>query len=111
MPIRHCASPAATTAGPRSTRFSRPTTRRSPSSSWAARRPGDAWHGTLISADGVHPSSAAAQGPATPENLAKCGYLLRNWLNVHKVMEIKAKVLDGAVGGVKAAPARPAATR
>jgi len=74
-----------------------------------ARRPGDAWQGTLISADGIHPSSAAAQGPATPENLAKCGYLLRNWLNVHKVMEIKAKVLDGAAGGAKAAPARPAA--
>jgi lysophospholipase L1-like esterase len=58
------------------------------------RRPGESWQGTLISKDGVHPSHEGSEGPATPENLARCGYLLRAWLNVHKVMEVKAKVLD-----------------
>ena len=75
-----------------------------------ARQPGDAWQGTLISKDGVHPTAELAAGPATPENLAKCGHLLRCWLNVHKVMEIKARVLDAAAGGAKpAAVAKPAA--
>jgi lysophospholipase L1-like esterase len=72
-----------------------------------ARQPGDAWMGTLISKDGVHPSNEGSPGPATPENLAKCGYLLRCWLNVHKVMEIKQKVLDAAAGGGQPA-AKPA---
>jgi lysophospholipase L1-like esterase len=76
-----------------------------------ARQPGDAWQGTLISKDGVHPTPELAAGPATPENLAKCGYLLRCWLNVHKVMEIKDKVLDNAAGGAKTAPAARPATR
>ena len=71
-----------------------------------ARRPGDAWQGTLISKDGVHPSAAGSQGPATAENLATCGYLLRCWLNVHKVMEIKRQVLDAT----DAAPRPPAVT-
>jgi hypothetical protein len=35
--------------------------------------------------------------------------LLRNWLNVHKVMEIKAQVLDDAAGGAKPAATQPAA--
>lgn len=69
-----------------------------------ARQPGNAWQGTLISKDGVHPSNEGSTGPATPDNLAKCGYLLRGWLNVHKVKEIKAKVLDAA-GPVEAKPA------
>ena len=76
-----------------------------------ARQPGEAWLGTLISGDGVHPTNHLAAGPATPENLAKDGYLLRCWLNLHKVIEIKAKVLDGAAGGAKTAPDRPAKVR
>ena len=74
-----------------------------------ARQPGDAWLGTLISKDGVHPTAERASGPATPENLATCGYLLRCWLNVHKVMEIKAQVLDAAAGGAQPAATKPAA--
>jgi lysophospholipase L1-like esterase len=74
-----------------------------------ARQPGNAWQGTLISGDGVHPSAEGSAGPATPENLAKCGYLLRGWLNVHKVMEIKQKVLDAGAEGAQPKPAKAAA--
>jgi lysophospholipase L1-like esterase len=69
------------------------------------RRPGDTWLGTLISNDGVHPTNAASPGPATPKNLAQGGYLLRCWLNVYKVIEIKAKVLDQAAREAKPAAA------
>ena len=58
-----------------------------------ARRPGDSWKGTLVSKDGAHFTHAHAGGPATEENLKNDGYLLRCWLQVHKVMEIRAKVL------------------
>jgi lysophospholipase L1-like esterase len=68
-----------------------------------ALQPGDAWQGTLISKDGVHPTNAGSAGPATPENLAQGGYLLRCWLSVHKVIEIKAKVLDRAAREAKPA--------
>jgi lysophospholipase L1-like esterase len=74
-----------------------------------ARQPGEAWQGTLISSDGVHPSAEGSAGPATPENLAKCGYLLRCCLSVRKVMEIKQKVLDVGAGGVKPAAPKAAA--
>jgi lysophospholipase L1-like esterase len=59
-----------------------------------ARRPGDTWQNTLVSGDGAHFTSELAGGPATDENLKNCGYLLRCWLMVHKVMEIKTEVLD-----------------
>ncbi|MFC1582040.1 SGNH/GDSL hydrolase family protein [Planctomycetota bacterium] len=59
-----------------------------------ARQPGDAWQGTLISKDGAHPTHAAAQGPATEENLKSCGHLLRCWLSIQKVIEVKKKVID-----------------
>ena len=32
-------------------------------------RPGDSWQGTLISADGAHPTFAASEGPASADNL------------------------------------------
>lgn len=44
--------------------------------------------------DGVHLNPENAGGPATPENLARDGYLLRCYLAVHKGMEVKAKVFD-----------------
>ena len=47
-----------------------------------------------LSEDGVHLNVQPANGPATDENLKKCGYLLRCFLAVHKGMEVKAKVLD-----------------
>jgi GDSL-like Lipase/Acylhydrolase family len=64
-----------------------------------ARRPND-WNGTLLGKNDVHPTGGkpdgvnAASAP-TAENLRSCGYLLRGWLSVQKVAEVKKKVLDG----------------
>ncbi len=61
------------------------------------RRPKD-WNGTLLGKDDVHPSVGIA--PATPssaptaENLANSGYLLRGWLSVRKIGEVKRTVID-----------------
>jgi lysophospholipase L1-like esterase len=58
------------------------------------RRPTD-WMGTLISSDGVHPNPGPdAAAEPTEENLKNSGYLLRGWLSVRKIAEVKAKVLD-----------------
>lgn len=61
------------------------------------RRPTD-WLGTLISDDGVHPTPGVngANGASAPteENLKNSGYLLRGWLSVRKIAEVKAAVLD-----------------
>jgi lysophospholipase L1-like esterase len=63
------------------------------------RRPTD-WLGTLISDDGVHPTGdhggASAGSEPTDENLKNSGYLLRGVLSVRKIVEVKAKVIDGA---------------
>jgi lysophospholipase L1-like esterase len=62
------------------------------------RRPDD-WNGTLLGKNDVHPT--ARQGGATPtseptaENLRNSGYLLRGWLSVKKIAEVKERVLDG----------------
>ncbi len=62
------------------------------------RRPTD-WLGTLISDDGVHPTGdhggASAGSEATEDNLRNSGYLLRGVLSVRKIVDVKAKVLDG----------------
>jgi lysophospholipase L1-like esterase len=62
------------------------------------RRPTD-WLGTLISDDGVHPTGdhggASPGSEPTDENLKNSGYLLRGVLSVRKIVEVKAKVLDG----------------
>jgi hypothetical protein len=71
-----------------------------------ARQPGVAWQTTLISGDGVHPTGAApaadpyASGgdPAahrTGANAANDGYLLRGWLTMQKLKEVKSYVADG----------------
>jgi hypothetical protein len=69
------------------------------------RRPDD-WDGSLISPDGVHPSSFAVlpdgrryESTSDPyqrggEPLSHVGYLLRSWLTVQKIGEIKDKVID-----------------
>lgn len=68
------------------------------------RRPAD-WNGTLLGRDDVHPT--ADGGGATPSsapsaaNLRESGYLLRGWLSVRKIAEVKRTVFD--------APAPPAA--
>lgn len=58
------------------------------------RRPGKSWQGTLVSKDGAHLTHARAAGPATEENLKNDGNLLRCWLQVHKIRQIKKQVLD-----------------
>lgn len=63
------------------------------------RRPSD-WNGTLLGKNDVHPTGGkpdgvnAASAPIA-ENLRNSGYLLRGWLSVQKVAEVKKKVLDG----------------
>ena len=96
------------------------------------RRPGTTWLGTLISTDGVHPThEGAGFGPdsdpylpggdpathLTGEAAANVGYLLRSWLVVQKLKEVKQHVVDApneapgvtltspATGSTYAAPA------
>ncbi len=61
------------------------------------RRPDD-WNGTLLQKDDVHPTATQGEvtpaSPPTPENLRNSGYLLRGWLTVQKVAEVKRLVLD-----------------
>ena len=61
------------------------------------RRPDD-WNGTLLNKNDVHPSveqgGAKPSSAPTAENLRNCGYLLRGWLSVRKIAEVKRTVLD-----------------
>jgi hypothetical protein len=61
------------------------------------RRPND-WNGTLLQKNDVHPTAeqggANAASEPTPENLRNSGYLLRGWLSVQKIAEVKRTVLD-----------------
>ncbi len=63
-----------------------------------ARRPGMSWNGTLMVKGDGHPSADAngvtPTSAPTPENLRESGYLLRGWLSVKKLEEVKKKVLD-----------------
>ncbi len=60
------------------------------------RRPDD-WNGTLMNKGDVHPSAShAGTTPAsapTSENLKNSGYLLRSWLSVRKIAEVRRTVL------------------
>lgn len=62
-----------------------------------ARRPDD-WFGPLM--DRIHltagQSGASPGAEPTPENVKNSGYLLRGWLTVRKIAEIKRRVLDDA---------------
>ena len=64
------------------------------------RRPDD-WNGTLLNENDVHPTAATggeggvkATSAPTDENLKSSGYLLRGWLSVKKIGEVKRLVLD-----------------
>jgi hypothetical protein len=74
------------------------------------RQPGTTWINTLISSDGVHPTGAGAgygvaSDPYTPggdpwthttgDAAANVGYLLRSWLTVQKLKEVKLHIVDG----------------
>ena len=82
-----------------------------------ARRPGTTWENTLISSDGIHPTGAAASAdPYSPggnalthqtgTNATNDGYLLRSWLTMQKLKEVKSYVIDDAPipGGGGTAP-------
>lgn len=65
-----------------------------------ARRPDD-WNGTLLNKNDVHPTAGTggeggvkASSAPTDENLKSSGYLLRGWLSVKKIGEVKRTVLD-----------------
>jgi len=61
------------------------------------RRPDD-WNGTLLNRNDVHPTLGptpdSAVLPPTAENLRASGYLLRTWLSVRKLGEVKRLVFD-----------------
>jgi lysophospholipase L1-like esterase len=61
------------------------------------RRPKD-WNGTLMNKGDVHPTAArdgtTASSAPTEQNLSNSGYLLRGWLSVQKIAEVKERVLD-----------------
>jgi lysophospholipase L1-like esterase len=60
------------------------------------RRPSD-WNGTLLGKNDVHPGAVngvAASAAPTEENLRCNGYLLRGWLSVKKIEEVKRLVFD-----------------
>lgn len=63
-----------------------------------SRQPGTAWNGTLLGKDDAHPSAVSgnitAGSEPTPENLSKVGYLLRGWLSVQKMKQVKAEAID-----------------
>ncbi len=54
--------------------------------------PAGEWDRTLISEDGVHPSGGDGH-VFTPENLAKCGFAVRNYVTFLKYREVYFKVL------------------
>ncbi len=61
------------------------------------RRPME-WNGTLLNKNDVHPSARYEEttptSEPTPANLQNSGYLLRGWLSVRKIGEVKIRVLD-----------------
>jgi lysophospholipase L1-like esterase len=63
------------------------------------RRPGD-WDGTLLAKGDVHPTATAGGATPTPtsaptsDHLRNSGYLLRGWLSVKKLGEVKREVFD-----------------
>jgi hypothetical protein len=60
-----------------------------------SRRPDD-WFGTLVNRIHLTANEAGSSPAAEPtaENLRKSGYLLRGWLTVQKIAEIKRSALD-----------------
>jgi lysophospholipase L1-like esterase len=65
-----------------------------------ARRRGMSWDGTLMEKGDGHPSGekngVTAESAPTPANLRESGYLLRGWLSVKKLEEVKSRVLEQA---------------
>jgi lysophospholipase L1-like esterase len=61
-----------------------------------ARQPEGAWNGTLLNKDDPHPTAervgVTPESEPTPSNLRESGYLLRGWLSVKKLSEVKQRV-------------------
>lgn len=55
-------------------------------------RPEGTWDGTVLSADGVHPS-AGKTNDYSVGNLRQCGYALRNWMNFLVLRQVYHRVL------------------
>jgi hypothetical protein len=76
------------------------------------RRPDD-WNGTLLGKNDVHPTAeqggVKASSAPTDANLKQSGYLLRGWLSVQKIAEVKRKVIDAAPAKEAPAEAKPPA--
>jgi hypothetical protein len=62
------------------------------------KRQPDNWNGTLLGKNDVHPTAGKGEIKSSSEpieeNLKNSGYLLRGWLSVQKIAEVKKKVLD-----------------
>lgn len=63
-----------------------------------ARRPGTTWNGTLLQQDDVHPTADRAgvtcTSAPTPARVRESGYLLRGWLSVRKLAEVKRRAIN-----------------
>lgn len=60
------------------------------------RRPSD-WNGVLMERNDLHPTAGPLpEGEPTEADLAVSGYLLRAWLTIRKLSEVKLKVLEAA---------------
>lgn len=62
------------------------------------RRPDGSWNGAILYQDDPHPTESRTgvtpESEPTPENLKESGHLLRGWLSVKKLIEVKRRVLD-----------------
>ncbi len=68
------------------------------------RRPDGSWNGTILNKDDPHPTASRAgvtpESEPARENLRESGYLLRGWLSVKKLVEVRERVWgDHANGG------------
>jgi lysophospholipase L1-like esterase len=54
---------------------------------------GDKWKEQMLSGDGIHLSHQLSGDKPSKENLSKCGYLLRCFLAVQKIKELRSVVL------------------
>lgn len=66
------------------------------------RRPDGSWNGAILNKDDPHPTASRVgvtpESEPTEENLRESGYLLRGWLSVRKLAEVKSRVWDSQTG-------------
>jgi lysophospholipase L1-like esterase len=66
------------------------------------RRQDGSWNGTILNKDDPHPTASRAgvtpESEPTPENLRESGYLLRGWLSVKKLIEVRERVWELETG-------------